>query len=466
MSSYEKSGRDNHEQLTSLGTRAARQLATTTKTAPQMQGRTPRWLLRSLQWVEVPGGTFRVNRRMSLAVGDGRVEFTNIGARAQVIPAELCELPLLRGFDDEEALAHLAGKFVQSEFKPGQLIAERGKPADQVYLLVHGKANKLGLGAYGEETMLEVIADGAHFGDQAIVQDDDAWDYTVKAVTPCTVLALPQAVFEELIGRSPKLAAHVERYKQLLKAPQDKHGQAAIKLTAGHHGEVTLPGTFVDYEASPREYELSLAQTILQVHSRVSDLFNDPMDQLEEQLRLTIDALREQQEHEMINNRDFGLLHNADYKQRINTRSGPPTPDDLDELLCRRRKTKFFLAHPRTIAAFRRECTRRRLDPPSVEYEGSVVAGWRGVPILPCDKIPISETQTSSILAMRVGQDHQGVIGLYRTGIPDEREPGLSVRKMGTNERAVASYLVSTYYSAAVLIPDALGILENIELGR
>jgi hypothetical protein len=37
---------------------------------------------------------------------------------------------------------------------------------------------------------------------------------------------------------------------------------------------------------------------------------------------------------------------------------------------------------------------------------------------------------------------------------------------MGVNERAISSYLVSTYYSAAVLIPDALGVLENIELGR
>ena len=36
-----------------------------------------------------------------------------------------------------------------------------------------------------------------------------------------------------------------------------------------------------------------------------------------EQLRLTIEALRERQEHELINNREFGLLHNADFKQRV-----------------------------------------------------------------------------------------------------------------------------------------------------
>lgn len=450
----------------SLGTLAARQLATTSKSPPQMQGISPRWLLRVLPWVNVTGGTYRVNRRMSYAVGDGRLEFTNIGARAQVVPHELCELPLLRGFADESTLALLASRFVQSEYLPGQHIARRGAPAEHVFLLVHGKAKKLGVGQYGDELVLEVIADGAHFGDQTIVGSNELWPYSVQAITPCTVLALPRPVFEELITRAPTLKAHVERYMQSLRQPQDKLGQAAIKLTAGHTGEVSLPGTFVDYEPAPREYELSVAQTILQVHARVSDLYNDPMDQVEQQLRLTVEALRETQEHQLINNHDFGLLHNADYKQRINTRGGRPTPDDLDELLCRRRKTQCFLAHPRTIAAFRQECSRAGFMPEEIEYLGSTVAAWRDVPLLPCDKIPISAQGTSSILAMRTGEKHQGVIGLFRDGLPDEREPGLSVRRMGTNEKAVASLLVSTYYSAAVLIPDALGVLENVEVFR
>ena len=38
-------------QQQSLGTAAARNLATTTKSAPQMQGITSRWLLRVLPWV-------------------------------------------------------------------------------------------------------------------------------------------------------------------------------------------------------------------------------------------------------------------------------------------------------------------------------------------------------------------------------------------------------------------------------
>ena len=68
------------EQRLSLDTRAARNLATTTKTRPQMQAITSRWLLRMLPWVDVAGGTYRVNRRLTHAVGRGRVSVVQNGA--------------------------------------------------------------------------------------------------------------------------------------------------------------------------------------------------------------------------------------------------------------------------------------------------------------------------------------------------------------------------------------------------
>ncbi len=252
-----------------------------------------------------------------------------------------------------------------------------------------------------------------------------------------------------------------------LQRAQNPYGEATVELASGHDGEVDLPGTFVDYELKPREYELSVAQTILRVHSRVADLYNEPMDQVEQQLRLTIEELREEQENQLVNNRDFGLLHNADLRQRIHTRGGAPTPDDMDELLSTVwKEPSFFLAHPRAIAAFGRECSRRGLYPQSADFGGHHVPAWRGVPIFPCNKIPVSKTRTTSIMLMRAGEQNQGVVGLHQTGIPDEYQPGLSVRFMGINEKAIISYLVSTYFSAAVLVPDALGVLEHVELGR
>src|SRR5215510_10079656 len=114
----------------SLGTAAARNLATTTKTAPQMQGITPRWLLRMLPWVQVSGGVYRVNRRLTYAVGDGRLSFTSTSARVQIVPQTLAELPLLRGFDDTAVFEALASRFVQREVAPGELIVARGQPAE------------------------------------------------------------------------------------------------------------------------------------------------------------------------------------------------------------------------------------------------------------------------------------------------------------------------------------------------
>ncbi|MFB6888666.1 family 2B encapsulin nanocompartment shell protein [Kitasatospora sp. NPDC056327] len=450
----------------SLATAAARNLATTTKSAPQMQEISPRWLLRRLPWVEVSGGTYRVNRRLRHAVGRGRVSFDRTGSQARILPPTLREVPVLRGFQDDAVLEELAGRFVQREVSAGEVLVSAGSPIDEVFIIAYGKLNRIGTGKYGEEAVVGTLADGDHLGDEVLRQENSAWPYTVRAATAGTVLSLRWSAFQEVADRSEALQLQVMEYLAGFQQPQNKHGEAAIDLSAGHHGEYDLPTAFVDYELRPREYELSVAQTILKVHSRVADLYNQPMNQTEHQLRLTVEALRERQEHELVNNADFGLLANADHDQRIQTHSGPPTPDDMDELLSRRRGTRLFLAHPRAIAAFGRECNRRGLYPDTVEVEGRQVFGWRGVPVFPCNKLPIVNGNTTSILAMRTGEDNQGVIGLHQTGIPDEIEPSLSVRFMGINEQAVISYLVSAYYSAAILVPDAVGVLENVDIAH
>lgn len=449
----------------SLSTAAARKLATTTKSRPQMQGVTPRWLLKMLPWVDTQAGTFRVNKRLTYTPGDGILTFTSVGAKARVIPQELCELPLLRGYDDPEVLEGLADLFVQRELKAGEVIVERGKPAEAIWLIVEGKVEKIGVGKYGDEVALGTAGDGDHFGYDAAIDASHPWTFTARAATATKLLTISRAKLEDYVRDTESLKEHIEAFKESARKPRDKDGQAEIALAAGHKGEVSLPGTFVDYERHPREYELSVAQTILRVHTRVADLYNDPMNQFEEQLRLTVEALRETQEYELLNNREIGLLRNVDPKQRIQPKGRAPTPDDFDDLLSRRRKTRFFLAHPRAIAAFGRECNRVGIVPRTIEVNGSTVHSWRDVPIFPCDKIPITPASTTSILAMRTGLDDQGVIGLHQTGIPDEREPSLNVRFMGISEKAIMSYLVSAYYSVAILLPDALGVLDNVELG-
>ncbi|WP_445395930.1 family 2B encapsulin nanocompartment shell protein [Streptomyces sp. LE64] len=450
----------------SLGTAAARNLATTTKSAPQMQEVSARWLLRMLPWVDVQGGAYRVNRRLSYAVGDGRVTFVQTGEDVRVVPAELRELPALRDYADEGVLADLADRCEQRSYAPGDLLTSFGNPSDEVFLLAHGRVERIGAGPYGDDAVLDVLADGAYFGEQVLTASDTIWEHTVRAATHCTVLVLSRSAFRGVVDRSDSLRAHLDSLRAAPERHANRYGEREIDLSSGHVGEARLPGTFVDYEPAPREYELSVAQTILRVHTRVADLYGRPMDQTEHQLRLTVEALKERQEHEMVNDREFGLLHNCAYEQRIQPHEGAPTPDDLDELLSRRRGSKLFLAHPGAIAAFGRECNARGLVPDTVDVEGTRIMTWRGVPLFPCDKIPVTAARTTSILCLRTGEDDQGVVGLRQPGIPDEIEPSLSVRFMGIDRQAVTSYLVTSYYSAAVLVPDALGVLENVEIGR
>src|ERR1700733_7005881 len=249
--------------------------------------------------------------------------------------------------------------------------------------------------------------------------------------------------------------------------------EKSVEVVCDQKDEKAIPESFVNYEEKPREYILNSISAVLDVQTKTSDLFSNPFDQIREQLRLTIETVKERQESELLNNNDYGLLKNVPESQRIAPRKGAPAPDDLDELLTKVwKEPSFFLAHPQAIAAFGRECTRRGVPPPTVTLFGSPFFTWRGVPIVPTEKLFVDgktkaaqAKDKTSILLLRVGQKKQGVIGLYQPGLPGEQTPGLSARFMGINRKSLASYLVSLYCSAAVLTNDAIAALDNVEVG-
>jgi hypothetical protein len=90
-----------------------------------------------------------------------------------------------------------------------------------------------------------------------------------------------------------------------------------VTVACSQRDERDLPQTFVDYEEWGREYMLSAVNTVVDVHTRVSDLYSSPHNQIREQLRLTIETVKERQENELINNKEYGLLSNVGEGQRI-----------------------------------------------------------------------------------------------------------------------------------------------------
>ncbi|MDR3207164.1 MAG: hypothetical protein LBT60_02425 [Oscillospiraceae bacterium] len=238
--------------------------------------------------------------------------------------------------------------------------------------------------------------------------------------------------------------------------------------------KIEIPQGYVEYETKPREYHLNSVSTILNVDTKVSDVYSAPYDQIGEQIALAIESLKERQESQLINNDGYGLLKNAADSQRIRPRNEAPTPDDLDELITKVwKEPSFFLAHPRAVAAFERECTRRGVPPITANLYGGNFIVWRGIPIIPTDKLfvdglknPKSQAGKTNILLVRTGEAKRGVIGLYQTGLPGEQSRGLSVRFRGIDDNGVASYLLSLYCSAAILADDALAVLEDVEVGE
>lgn len=253
-----------------------------------------------------------------------------------------------------------------------------------------------------------------------------------------------------------------------------KEGETPLDLLCGSTETNNITEGFVDYSTQPREYALNSISTVININTRVSDLYSSPFNQIQEQLRLAIESIKERQESQLINSDDYGLLKNAADSQRVSTRNGPPTPDDLDELISKVwKEPSYFLAHPRAVAAIGRECTRRGVPPQTVQIFGSHFLTWRGIPIIPTDKLfvdghknPRGQNGKTNILLVRTGEKKQGVLGLYQAGLPGEQSRGLSVRFMGIDKNGVASYLLSLYCSAAILADDAVGVLEDVDVGN
>jgi len=244
-------------------------------------------------------------------------------------------------------------------------------------------------------------------------------------------------------------------------------------LCSSEKKSTKIPAGFVEYQQKPREYILNSISTTINVDTSVTDVFSSPYDQTREQLNLAVESLRERQESQIINNDDYGLLKNVADSQRVTPIKGAPMPDDLDELISKVwKEPSFFLAHPRAIAAFARECTRRGVPPSTTNIYGGNFILWRGIPIVPTDKLlvdgvkkPKGKGGKTNILLIRTGESKRGVIGLHQSGLQNEQSRGLSVRFKGVDDEGIASYLLSLYCSAAILADDAIAVLEDVEVG-
>src|SRR5580704_10366764 len=94
----------------SVTTSVAKNLTDTTKTSPKMMSITPRWLLSLLPWVQVHGGTYRVNRTKVELPRAERIGVEVVEGKAAIATQALRGIPLFSALSDA-VLARMSTRF-------------------------------------------------------------------------------------------------------------------------------------------------------------------------------------------------------------------------------------------------------------------------------------------------------------------------------------------------------------------
>jgi hypothetical protein len=255
---------------------------------------------------------------------------------------------------------------------------------------------------------------------------------------------------------------------------------ASKTLNAVHsHPDNTLVQTSVGlYAQSPREIKLETVQSIVKIANRVPALYSDNHDQLQAQLNVASEFICETVENLVFNHSDHGLLQDKNIPERMKFQAdGAASPDVLDELLARAwRRPDIFVMHPETLTEFRKQANGKGLTLETVDVFGSPFTAWRGLPIVPSNKLHLKASEggsknagkaskmsrvpagtSTSILLLRLGESKQGVVHLSAKGTETgPRLPSINVEFMGLSDEAVARYLLTTYSAVAVLSAGGL----------
>jgi hypothetical protein len=246
-----------------------------------------------------------------------------------------------------------------------------------------------------------------------------------------------------------------------------------------HPDDTLVPTSVGLYAAPPREIKLEVVQSVVKIATRVPTLYSDNYDQLQSQLNVASEFIYETVENLVFNHPDYGLLLDKNIHERMRFQAdGPAAPDVLDDLLARAwRRPDVFVMHPETLAVFRKQANKLSLSLEEVDVFGSPFTAWRGLPIVPSNKIHLISKSaggkdggkegkpkpripagtTSSVLLIRLGESKQGVVHLSAKGTETgPRLPGISVEFMGVSDQAVAAYLLTSFTGVAILSTGGL----------
>src|SRR6478735_3540049 len=164
----------------SVTTAVARNLATTTKTSPKMMSITPRWMLNLLPWVQVNGGTYRVNRtKVELSKAE-RIGVDITGEVASFSPESLRSVPLFSQLPDA-VIARMTNRFKTEAVSLGNKLIVEGEDRSKFFIIAQGQVEVLSKGVHGSNLRIALLTEGEYFGENDLVSDKPS-DVTVRTI--------------------------------------------------------------------------------------------------------------------------------------------------------------------------------------------------------------------------------------------------------------------------------------------
>ena len=116
-------------------------------------------------------------------------------------------IPLLSHVQDDD-LERLADLIIERRFPRDATILQEGQTGDYMYILREGRVKVTKLSGAGREKILEILGEGAFFGEMALLDAPDR-SASIRSLDPCRLLALSRKDFLAALRRSPDLAMAV-----------------------------------------------------------------------------------------------------------------------------------------------------------------------------------------------------------------------------------------------------------------
>lgn len=145
---------------------------------------------------------------------------------------------------DGERLRRLAARLEHLEVSSGETIIRRGETGEECYVLRSGRVEVISGGTQGDERSLATLDPGSLFGEAALLTDGSR-NATVRAIEPCTLLALRRTDLLEVLGEDRQTR---ERMLELVRMRDRPRRVRGIQV----HHRTTITGETITTLKDPR----------------------------------------------------------------------------------------------------------------------------------------------------------------------------------------------------------------------